>query len=552
MNILVTYISTMRKDSPETIFATNGLCSEATIVSRQTNETAIKCLDKMLAEKSETLDKIICILSEKAYSDASTGADGLSAYNYLKDVRCAELNSKPEFVEIFDFDSNGTLKSEGTIISELCDSIGNNTVYIDTTGGPRNALNLIQLLTKILKYKDINNPCSFYSNIQNKNGYIETTDEMTVMTDIADALNEFVHSGKSVQLLKLFEDETNEGIKKLLKDMNDFSESIQLCSLDNLDTILESLRQSINTVYQLDSDDMRIVILKNLLTVIENKFFRGTTNSIDYCSIVEWCLENGLVQQAITVYIEKIPTYIFRNGIISVSESLYEENKKRGMTPDAAVFYDKIMDSVLSERNAYIKKLQQEIKIIEYSKSKDKKIALIIDTLKNIERESSGRDFKVYIKKEAKKTHKGIMNTAVSIANEKGWKEYDKMLNSLKTDYGLCARLLDLPIEDTETTFDKKFRTAYALTKDNIVSGAKINSRLTAEEIRGILFDYIYVKALRNQINHASDEENLTEEQTNQLIEKGYIMERSIKAVTDNISNSIIRIRKLTNKTKEK
>ncbi len=544
MNILVTYISTMKMDSSETNFATNGLCSETTIVSRQTNETAIKCLDKMLAEKSETLDKIICILSEKAYSDASTGAGGLSAYNYLKDIRCAGLNSKPEFVEIFDFDSNGTLKSEGTIISELCDSIGNNTVYIDTTGGPRNALNLIQLLTKILRYKGINKPCSFYANIQNKNRYIETTDEMTVMTDIADALNEFVHSGKSVQLLKLFEDETNESVKKLLKDMNDFSESIQLCSLDNLDTILESLRQSINTVYQLDSDDMRIVILENLLTVIENKFFRDTTNSIDYCSIVEWCLENGLVQQAITVYIEKIPTYIFRNGIISVSESLYEENKKRGMTPDAAIFYDKIMDSVASTRKQQIKKLVAEVKMRNSIRSKDN--AEIINAFNSIECESKGKDFKQYIARESRKNISGAKAILVNEAMERGWKSFDSMVNSIEI---FAIKFFGA---DTETTFDKKFRTAYELTRDNIVSGAEINGKLTAEEIRGILFDYIYVKALRNQINHASDEENLTEEQTNQLIEKGYIMERSIKAVTDNISNSIIRIRKLANKTKEK
>lgn len=548
MNILVTYISTMRKDSSETIFATNGLCSETTIVSRQTNETAIKCLDKMLAEKSETLDKIICILSEKAYSDASTGADGLSAYNYLKDVRCAELNSKPEFVEIFDFDSNGTLKSEGTIISELCDNIGNNTVYIDTTGGPRNALNLIQLLTKILKYKGINNPCSFYVNIQNKNGHIETTDKMTVMTDIADALNEFVHSGKSVQLLKLFEDETNESVNKLLRAMNDFSESIQLCSLDNLDAILENLRQSINTVHQLDSDDMRIVILKNLLTVIENKFFRDTTNSIDYCSIVEWCLENGLVQQAITVYIEKIPTYIFRNGIISVSESLYEENKKRGMTPDAAVFYDKIMDSVAgkdkAERDSFISAINHRKEKIKESR----KIMELVFAINKIEEECRKVNFRDYIDKELLRKNTPAKAKIISLSHEKNYKSFKSMIKDLNAS---AAALLG-HTDEKEPTLNKKFRTAYELTRYNIVSGAEMNGKLTAEEIRGILFDYIYVKALRNQINHASDEENLTEEQTNQLIEKGYIMERSIKAVTGNISNSIIRIRKLTNKTKEK
>ncbi|MBP1549538.1 MAG: TM1812 family CRISPR-associated protein, partial [Oscillospiraceae bacterium] len=272
----------------------------------------------MLAKKNETIGKIICILSQAARDDVQRGADGLSAYEYFKKSVKNEVSEKYiaqkklfrkkepvpnknniptdndliKFVEIVTYDADGNEKGMETLLEELCNEINkDDVVYIDTTGGPRTVLNLIQLLTKILKYKGIKNPCSFYSNIQGNNRFIQTTEETSLMLDIADSLNEFVNTGSSAQLRSLFDVSSPKAVRELLKSMNKFSESMQLCMIRNLDDNLKNLRKCIKDVRKIKSESISIVILKNLLPVIEEKFYNQ--DSIDYLKIIRWCLDNG-------------------------------------------------------------------------------------------------------------------------------------------------------------------------------------------------------------------------------------------------------------------
>lgn len=45
----------------------------------------------------------------------------------------------------------------------------------------------------------------------------------------------------------------------------------------------------------------------------------------DYYSIVKWCVENGLVQQALTIFTEKIPSYIIGKNYMKVSDAVITE-----------------------------------------------------------------------------------------------------------------------------------------------------------------------------------------------------------------------------------
>ena len=38
----------------------------------------------------------------------------------------------------------------------------------------------------------------------------------------------------------------------------------------------------------------------------------------DYLKITQWCIDNGLIQQALTVFNEKMPRYLFNKGYIKV------------------------------------------------------------------------------------------------------------------------------------------------------------------------------------------------------------------------------------------
>lgn len=60
-----------------------------------------------------------------------------------------------------------------------------------------------------------------------------------------------------------------------------------------------------------------------------------------------------------------------------------------------------------------------------------------------------------------------------------------------------------------------------------------------------MLFDYIYVKSVRNHINHASDEDNLNEEQKVVLEKRGYnVREFNTGVICKTIRSSVEQIEK--------
>lgn len=76
-------------------------------------------------------------------------------------------------------------------------------------------------------------------------------------------------------------------------------------------------------------------------------------------------------------------------------------------------------------------------------------------------------------------------------------------------------------------------------------NGVTINPKTSLNELSSMLFDYIYVKSVRNHINHASDEDNLNEEQKAVLENRGYnVREFNTKVICSIIKASAERIQK--------
>ena len=90
------------------------------------------------------------------------------------------------------------------------------------------------------------------------------------------------------------------------------------------------------------------------------------------------------------------------------------------------------------------------------------------------------------------------------------------------------------------------------INNDNIIEGAEISKYADIADIKMIMFDYIYVKAVRNQINHASSTENLSEVHKEVMKENKYeLPEFSSDAIKDQINRSIKRITEAAKKCKK-
>lgn len=555
MNILITYLS-LYNSSCSRSYNTNGLCSEENITASQTNEPVLRLIEKKLEEKGQKPDKIIPILSFKAENEKSKALPDKTTYEFFRELTAEVIGTADVLCPVREYTDENTLKSTGAVIREICDLItADDNIYIDTSGGTRTSADMLQLLAKILEYKGFKVAASFYSNINSTPAVIQTTKDFSDLTMLADAVNEFVHTGRSYQLSECFKGTEHEDIAGLIKCMDEFTDRMQLCNISELDETLMEMRRYIEKVRMIRLNDTKIVILSNLLPVIENKFFEEGSDGIDYCRMIKWCLENGLIQQAVTIYIEKMPKYIFDSEILICDKKYYAEFKEKNVNnplrqnTDAVIFYDEFMDSVSNVDRSDIKRLQNALKEKFILKNRDfkpdndlKKYMTVFYDIRN----SSANDFKGYMTCISTNPYSGISKTEKLLANysvEHGFTNFYKLVNSLCNNEQEISNIMGVKSEKL-STLDKKLYTAANITSKNYVhEGVKINAKADINTLRSILFDYIYVKSVRNHINHASDEDNLNDTQKRLLEERGYnVREFTTKAISSIIKTSVDRI----------
>ena len=329
MNILVTNISKLplHKEEKNYLVDLNDY-DGVPILAVHTNESILKCISHLKSVNGNGgINKIIALVSSIADNQISEVFNKTAFDYYSEKVKecCGDIEIKKINIET----AENKPIPEAQILNQICSQIvPSDVVYIDNAGGARTTSSLIQLLAKLLKYKGIKNPYNLYSDIQNNQARIYDVSSFMEMTEIADAMNEFMTSGKAEQLNNIFKDKNlPEQYKKLLKTITEFSDKIRLGVVDSLDSTVEKLKQALDDCKCCSVENavnIGIIILKQFLETIENKLIGDMQEGPDYLKITQWCIENGLIQQALTVFNEKMPRYLFNKGYIKVTD---EERK---------------------------------------------------------------------------------------------------------------------------------------------------------------------------------------------------------------------------------
>ncbi len=550
MNKLITFISELKNpDAKETVYKIKG--TENTVIGYTASEPVIRYLAD--TEKyGKKIDEIIAVVSHNVKNtEVKFGEKTTTSLNYIKSiaseygVKFRELNSS--------YNEETKKDNYDNMIEKICNNISDDDiVYIDTTGGFRNISNMFQILTKILKYKGITHKESYYANYQEKT--IETTDEFDTLAELADGVNEFVTTGKSIQLKKYFEGIENPELEKLFKAMQKFTDNIQLCYIDNIDECLSELKKAIVEFMSEDtnSTDTRIVILRQLIPVITEKFFgEGNVNDdgVDYCRLVEWCLDNGLIQQALTIFTEKMALELKRRNIMIYSSERFEEVKNNRKSPfsdiDSEIFYSKMMDEINENSNQvyfFNRYLDNKYKSFEdipkkYSKYMNRYIKfekLFKNEIKNHNTDA--------IKKMKYNSDRDVANIARIFKDNPIITDYNDFVDKLKNNTYLKCRILGIEYKyykEKGKTCAKKLDTIQKYESGDTYRVEGFESKVTNKQLAQIMYGYLYVKQTRNRINHASDSENFTEEQKHLLETKGYKDEISYETISENIRKAL-------------
>ena len=332
--------------------------TENEIKGIQTLDAPTKYFINYLLEKKDNndervLDTILCITSEatnnKSINKRENNKEYKSAFEDYQEMLnefCDEKGIEPpELIKLnfdYDFENNKSI-DEADVSRRLYESIvkeldKNDTIYIDYTSGIRDTSLLIILIIRYLEYTGIK--CggmiySYYDNDDKSNNKIIDIKSTYELFELLNGVNEFTSFGKAKALSEYYEktsdkdciinanekDEAVEKINDLIDVMKRFSDVISLCMVQEIDNIMKQLQDGISEVKKVLNPNQKqnqeksvIFSLKNsmfynLITQIENKFYIEDGKDITYIDIIRWCLDNDLIQQALTLYVEKIPQY---------------------------------------------------------------------------------------------------------------------------------------------------------------------------------------------------------------------------------------------------
>lgn len=138
--------------------------------------------------------------------------------------------------------------------------------------------------------------------------------EMIDLIDFSNGLNEFITTGQA-KLLKNITKNSDSKYDKLIESMENIGFMMASCRTNEIPKAVSELKKIINN---LKSDNSVINLYNPMLKKVEEKYskFNDKTNNI--YSIIMWCIENGLVQQALTILVEyykyNISTYLNFTG----------------------------------------------------------------------------------------------------------------------------------------------------------------------------------------------------------------------------------------------
>ncbi|MBQ9479459.1 MAG: TM1812 family CRISPR-associated protein [Selenomonadaceae bacterium] len=236
---------------------------------------------------------------------------------------------------IYDYDENGAgdqnLMSVARIaegIQQYAREVGDDvTLHADLSGGMR-PVNMIMLdVVRLLEYSGIKIGCLLYSNLQNK--IVEPLDDIYALLQLTAGVEEFIQFG-SVKALNDYYDaqdqsRLSDGLNRLRAAMENFSEQIKLCHYGQFERAIKNLHDAVHD-FKPSDDNAQDLLMARLIDRIR-EMYAGTIKDrlVDDVELIRWCVKNDYVQQALTLYTERVPEYIGEHGWLVLS---LEELKK--------------------------------------------------------------------------------------------------------------------------------------------------------------------------------------------------------------------------------
>ena len=521
----------------------------------QTNDAPVEYLiDQVYADRKK-LEKVICLTTSMANSPREYELGGKSVLDRLQKLVEEYLEKhydRKEFADIekiaVDYeegkkaDPNSDISRERIpqIFRELSEKLeGYKYVYIDYTGGLRDTSFLMVVIIRFLESMGIECRKVVYSNFHSKpKKLVDMTESHYKILQMINATDEFLKSGNARGLDEFFgnmpDERGCEKVRNVIKALNIFSDTINLCNLEKLDETVKTLVRSIEE-FEAEEDNSNLycemfrallpTIKKNMYIDVEENRLIDAERHVNYPQVIRWCLNYNLIQQALTLYVEKMPVYYFRRFTLS------SKGKKDVKCKEPDVLYNDVYNEVavldknyrtwLNELsslwlrihltpNCNLNSFKKYAKMYLTGNQKvtDKLIEVVeknYNEFNKIKENKSGEnkgEKNGYLKIEGTK-----LNIVNNYKNMEGFidalRKATAMLKNNNTKTGLAYLNFSLLFNE-EKSLDIRMHAIRLLEK-----GKKCDFLEKGQDtLYQILLHYLVIKTLRNQINHANGADN--------------------------------------------
>lgn len=412
-------------------------------------------------------------------------------------------------------------------------------LYVDVTGGIRTANMAMSAVMQLLVYQDAKLERVMYSDYQERK--VSNVQPITDMYKLVAGVDAFTKYGSSAALDEYFADVKDKcpTLRNLLDAMNKFSESVLLCQTEALKEDLKILKDKLHA-FEKDQGAERpakaelFARMTKELDFIYGRLFSEVSGEPDDIEIIQWCTDNSLIQQAVTLCTEWLPEYLTDHGAVYSEDQAIQHYCKRKSIRDGDTVGKKhfLMDycmqknpelgkitdlpieqncrsiidgnTPIQDDRGYVQSFAQRLKNVvaaiprEMSglrrgeKARNPDLAAIMDKIQHSNNKIARNELSKEILLKRLREWKRKEYTQVFGLNEPPLRYAFVKPNEENVDDSIAVRW-----------DDERSRTAVAVSRNMLACGM-MQSELPKEEALEYIRGYTYIRAdLRNKFNHA-------------------------------------------------
>lgn len=546
MNKILLFLSTF---NPRSTLETYECPDGSKVEGIQSCDAPVKYL---LQSYGKEIEEIVLILTKEAKNNG---------YTQFHDMVTAETKRLGFSLTITEVDYNTADENfHALALENMVQALnGGEKILIDATGGFRDYIIHLLLSIQVLSYKNMEYEV-IYSNLGDKK--IKYLDHSVSLFQMVTGMQEFLNTGSVTTLRKFYGPQPeDEKIGNLLTAIETLNDGIALCSVDHIEKRLFDFNKAIQ-----EAKTANDPLFVEMLSTVQEQF----GENMELPDLIVWCAEHGMVQQALTICDELMPGFLLQHLF-----------SKKPRYPSVKYSTHDNPERVLFQRE-FLKLYHPEPKYNEYRRNhpdipefcrlvSQHEEAIMTFTLENQDLSAvkpSMRESLFLLQRYLKTHYQAGVRNEVSGKIDQNWK---KETDPIQEDYQDTFKFIRKCI--TRDSFSNQVITTFEYEKStkllNFFLDFSINTNIeTIEHLETLLPDsvfeisceiddlkeicqgYIFLRALRNCCNHASESVNVEWSlyQYFKRVDRGDI--RSINTVAQ-ISEILKKYATFVKKTKE-